>query len=238
MAKKKKAAKKSAEVEQELKLQLSPRDLEKVFLVLRKKAVGKKVEHKYLPRAYFDTRDLLLYRNSISVRVQYKQGKEGKIGAYEQTVKFDLPPEKGVVAGAFFRKECKDMVATHIPALAKITDAEGRAVAKRFRTKRLFHIFTAAIERRSFLLKVGRGKKEGVVEVAFDVGEIFLDAQGRRQGFSEIEIERVEGSPEAIHIAELLVRGLARSAALQPLSKAQQGSRLYRAANRRAKSRA
>ncbi|MDI1226325.1 MAG: CYTH domain-containing protein [bacterium] len=238
MAKKKKAAKKSAEVEQELKLQLSPRDLEKVFVVLRKKAVGKKVEHKYLPRAYFDTRDLLLYRNSISVRVQYKQGKEGKIGAYEQTVKFDLPPEKGVVAGAFFRKECKDMVATHIPALAKITDAEGRAVARRFRTKRLFHIFTAAIERRSFLLKVGRGKKEGVVEVAFDVGEIFLDAQGRRQGFSEIEIERVEGSPEAIHIAELLVRGLARSAALQPLSKAQQGSRLYRAANRRAKSRA
>jgi inorganic triphosphatase YgiF len=236
MAKKKKAAAKSAEVEQELKLQLSPKDLEKVFAVLRKKAIGKKVEHKYLPRAYFDTRDLLLYRNSISVRVQYKAGKEGKIGAYEQTVKFDLPPAKGVVAGAFFRKECKDMVANHIPALGKISDAEGREVARRFRTKRLFHIFTAAIERRSFNMKVGRGKKEGIVEVAFDVGEIFLDAQGRRQPFSEIEIEMVKGNPSAIHAAELMVRGLARSAALQPLSKAQQGSRLYRAANRRKKS--
>ncbi|MBL8713961.1 MAG: CYTH domain-containing protein [Alphaproteobacteria bacterium] len=234
MAKKKKAAK-SSEVEQELKLQLSHRDLEKVFAVLRKKAIGKKVEHKYLPRAYFDTRDLLLYRNSVSVRVQYKPGKEGKIGGYEQTVKFDLPPEKGVVSGAFFRKECKDMVAGHVPLLAKISDAEGRAVAKRFRAKRLFHIFTAAIERRSFNLKVGRGKKAGVVEVAFDVGEIFLDAQGRRQAFSEIEIEMVKGHPDAIHTAELMVRGLARSAALQPLSKAQQGSRLYRAATRRNK---
>ncbi len=237
MAKKKKAAAKSSEVEQELKLQLSPRDLEKVFAVLRKKAIGKKVEHKYLPRAYFDTPDLLLYRNSVSVRVQYKPGKEGKMGGYEQTVKFDLPPEKGVVAGAFFRKECKDMVANHIPLLAKISDAEGRAVAKRFRTKRLFHIFTAAIERRSFNLKVGRGKKAGVVEVAFDRGEIYLDAQGRRQSFSEIEIEMVKGNPDAIHTAELMVRGLARSAALQPLSKAQQGSRLYRAATRRSKTR-
>lgn len=226
-----------SEVEREIKIQVSPRDLEKVFGALKKKALGKKIEHKYLPRAYYDTRDLLLYRHSISVRMQYKPGKNGKIGSYEQTVKFDLEPDANAQRGTFFRKECKDQTRHYVPSLARISDAEGRAVAKPFKNKRVFHIFTAAIERRAFELKVGSGRNAGVVEVAFDVGEIILDTNGRRYPFSEIEIEMVKGSPEAIAIVQKKIAKLARSAKLQPLSKAQQGTRLYRRVSAGRKSR-
>ena len=226
-----------SEVEHELKIQLSQRDLEKVFVALKKKAVGKKIEHKYLPRAYYDTHDLLLYRHSISVRMQYKPGKNGKMGSYEQTVKFDLPPGEEVAKGSFLRKECKDPTRDYVPSLAKITDREGRATAKPFRNKKVKHIFTAAIERRSFELKAGRGKKSGVVEVAFDVGEIILDTNGRRYPFSEIEIEMVKGNAEAIALVQKKIKKLARSAKLQPLSKAQHGTRLYKRIARGRKSR-
>ena len=228
MAGKKKAKPSNSEIEQELKIQLSPRDLEKVFKTLKKKAIGKKVEHKYMPRAYYDTPDLELYQSAISVRMQYKPGKGGKIGGYEQTVKFDLPHGATVAKGAFFRKECKDMLKGHKPQLALISDLEGRAIARSFHNKKVIHIFTAAVERRSFELKSGGGKKRGVVEVAFDVGEIILDSNGRHYPFSEIEIEVVKGSAEAILVVEKKIRAIARSARLQPLSKAQQGSRLYR----------
>lgn len=219
-----------SEVEHELKIQVSMRDLEKVFKILKKKALKNKIEHKYLPRAYYDTRDLLLYRHSISVRMQYKPGKNGKIGCYEQTVKFDIPPDLDVdvAKGTFLRKECKDVTRDYVPSLARISDAEGRATARPFRKKKVQHIFTAAIERRSFELKAGSGKKAGVVEVAFDLGEIILDTNGRRYPFSEIEIEMVKGSPEAIALIQKKIKKLARSARLQPLSKAQQGTRLYR----------
>lgn len=235
MAGKKKPS--NSEIEQELKIQLSPRDLEKVFRLLKKKAIGKKVEHKYMPRAYYDTPDLELYQNAISLRMQYKPGKGGKIGGYEQTVKFDLPHGATVAKGAFFRKECKDMLRGHRPQLALISDAEGRAIARSFHNKKVIHIFTAAVERRSFELKSGGGKKRGVVEVAFDIGEIILDSNGKHYPFSEIEIEMIKGSPEAILAVGKKIRRIARSARIQPLSKAQHGSRLYRRSSYRKKSR-
>ena len=225
-------------IEQEVKIQLSARDLEKVFRMLKKKADGK-VEHKYLPRAYYDTHDLRLYQNAISVRMQYKPGKGGKIGGYEQTLKFEMMPIAGnenVIEGAFFRKECKDMVGGRFPQLARVSDREGRSRVRRFRNKRLIHLFTAAIERRSFEMKVGGGKKKGIVEVAFDVGEIILDSNGRHYPFYEIEIELVKGSPEAIEVLEKKIRRMARSARHQPLSKSQHGSRLYRKSIYRRKS--
>jgi inorganic triphosphatase YgiF len=225
MAGKKKPS--TAEIEQELKIQVSARDLEKIFKILKKKAEGK-VEHKYMPRAYYDTRELKLYDNAISVRIQYKPGKGGKIGGYEQTLKFEPQESQQVVKGAFFRKECKDMIRSRTPLLGKVSDREGRARVKSFRNKKLFHIFTAAIERRSFEMKAGGGKKRGVVEIAFDVGEIILDSNGRHYPFFEIELELVKGNPAAIEILDKKIRGMARSARHQPLSKSQHGSRLYR----------
>jgi inorganic triphosphatase YgiF len=86
-------------------------------------------------------------------------------------------------------------------------------------------------------MKAGGGKKKGTVEVAFDVGEIILDSNGRHYPFFEIEIELVKGNPEAIEILQKKIRRLARSARHQPLSKSQHGSRLYRRSIYRRKSR-
>ncbi|MBI1216207.1 MAG: CYTH domain-containing protein [Alphaproteobacteria bacterium] len=231
------APKKSkSEVEHELKISMTPRDLEKVFKALTKKlAVRKTVSHKYMPRAYYDTPDLKLYKNAISLRIQYKPGKGGVLGTYEQTVKFDLTPEQPIAHGTFLRKECKDPVPTHKPEIAKLSDREAKALLKPFKKKKMQHIFTAAIERRAFNLKVGRGKKAGVVEVAFDVGEIILACNDSRHAFSEVELEVVKGSHEAIYIIQKKIHALARSAGVQHLSKAQQGSRLHQKHCRRRK---
>lgn len=217
-----------SEIEQELKIRLSPRDLEKVFAALtRKPRVRNAVEHKYMPRAYYDTPDLQLYKHSISLRVQYKPGKQGKMGSYEQTLKYDLP-FVSFGNGVLFRKEMKEPLPSHEPILSRFHDREARLLIKPFRNKRFVHIFTASIERRSFNLRLGRGKKRGTVEVAFDVGTIILAGNGRHYPFAEIEIEAKGGNPEAINTLQRKILKLARSAKIQPLSKAQQGSLIYK----------
>jgi inorganic triphosphatase YgiF len=231
---KKNNKKDKSEIEQELKIALSPADLEKLFRALKKKAIGKKIEHKYMPRAYYDTPDLRLYQNSISLRMQYKPGKNGKIGGYEQTVKFDVPPadiRQTLAKGVFLRKECKDMIRFHAPVLTKVSDRQCRSAVKPFHNKKMVHIFTAAIERRAFNLRVGRGKKRGILEVAFDVGAIIIGSDRKHYPFYEVELEVKSGSPETIELLRGKIKKIARSAKVQTLSKAQQGSRLYRRAH-------
>ena len=216
-----------SEIEQELKIKLSLRDLEHVFQVLtRKPRVRNAVQHKFLPRAYYDTKDLQLYRKGISLRVQYKPGKQGKIGSYEQTLKYDLGVMP-VAAGVLYRKEIKDVLPDPVPNIARFKGPEARAMTKPFRAKRFIHIFTASIERRSVNLKIGNGKKRGEVEVAFDVGVVVLPDTGKYYAFYEIEIEHKGGNPAAIETLQKKIMRMARSAKIQPLSKAQQGSRLY-----------
>lgn len=231
---KKNNKKDKSEIEQELKIALSPGDLEKLFKALKKKAMGKKVEHKYMPRAYYDTPDLRLYQNSISLRMQYKPGKNGRIGGYEQTVKFDVPPgniKRSLAKGVFLRKECKDMIHFHAPVLKKVSDRECRSAIKPFYNKKMVHIFTAAIERRAINVKVGRGKKSGILEVAFDVGAIIIGSDRKHYPFYEVELEVKSGNPEIIEVLRGKIKKIARSARVQHLSKAQQGSRLYRRAH-------
>lgn len=215
------------EVEQELKIKVSAEDLEAVFNALADQAVGGKVAHKYLPRYYYDTVNMDFYHNGISVRVQYKPGKDGKLGGYEQTVKFELPHGTAVAQGALFRKECKDIIASRKPDLAAVSDPEAGKIVQSFKAKRLKHIFTAAIERRSFDVQIGRGKNRGKVEVAFDVGEIIIPGKGGHYPFSEIEIEIKEGAPAAIERIHSKIKKIAPLAKVQPLSKADQGSRIY-----------
>jgi len=218
---------KRVEVEQELKIKLSRQDLEKVFTAFtRKPRVRSTVEHKYMPRAYYDTPDLLLYRHSISLRVQYKPGKSGKVGSYEQTLKYDLPFSP-FTTGVLFRKEIKDPLPTHLPNLRRFVGAEAQAMVKSFKNKKFVHVFTAGIERRSFDLKIGNGKKRGTVEVAFDVGSMIMPVSGKHYPFAEIEVEVKNGNPIAIEAVQKKIMRLARSAKIQPLSKAQQGSRLF-----------
>ncbi|MDE1153650.1 MAG: CYTH domain-containing protein [Micavibrio sp.] len=220
--------KKRIEVEQELKIKLTRQDLEKVFTAFtRKPRMRNAVEHKYMPRAYYDTPDLLLYRHSISLRVQYKPGKAGKMGSYEQTLKYDLPFTP-LTTGVLFRKELKDPLPSHMPNLRRFIGAEAQAMVKSFKNKKFVHVFTAGIERRSFDMKIGSGKKRGTVEVAFDVGAVILPVSGKHYPFAEIEIEVKNGNPVAIEAVQKKILRLARSAKIQPLSKAQQGSLLFK----------
>lgn len=220
------------EIEQEVKITLSSQDLEKVFRSFSRKEGATAVEHKYLPRAYYDTPALELHKQGISLRVQYKKGAKGKLGGHEQTVKFDLLPEGGAVSGVLLRKECKDMLKSHAPDLSAVSDRKAKKLLAPFRGKKLTHLFTAAIERRYFNLSVGKGKKKGTVELAFDVGEVVLADGSKRESFTEIEIELKDGNPAAIMDVEEKVLRLARSAHIQPLSKADQGVQLYLSAQR------
>lgn len=217
-----------SEDEQEVKISLSKGDLEKVFNAFAKKHASGKIEHKYMPRAYWDTPALELDSNNISVRVQYKEGKGADVGGHEQTVKFDLAPSKTLAQGAVLRREIKDMMPDHQPDLSIVTDRKAKAALRPFLHKRLKHVFTAAIERRYFEAEVGRGKRKGRVEIAFDVGEIIIQHNGRRYPLYEIELEKKRGSKDAIDKLRKEILSIAPSAKIQPLSKSRQGSQYYR----------
>ena len=219
----------NVEVEQEIKIQLSREDLERVFSKLSAEVKTKDIGHKYLPRQYFDTSDLMLHAKHISLRVQYKPGAKGTLGSYEQTVKFELIPQKALVKGMLLRKECKDAIGSPHPDLSAIADSQAVDIIKPFKNKKLIHIFTAAVERRMFNLEVGKGKKRGTVEVAFDVGNIILAENGKHYPFSEIEIELKKGSDAAITAVQEKIMKLAPSAYIKSYtSKADVGCRIYK----------
>lgn len=217
-----------SENEQEVKIKLSKRDLEKVFNALSKKYGPGDIDHKYMPRAYWDTLRLDLDQHNISVRVQYKEGSDGDMGGHEQTVKLDLPHGNTLAKGAVLRREVKDIMPGHEPDLSIVTDAKTKPALKPFLKKKLRHVFTAAIERRYFEVETGHGKHKGTVEIAFDLGEIVLPHNGRRYALCEIELEKKSGSKDAIDKLRAHILEIASSAKIQPLSKSQQGSRFFR----------
>lgn len=221
------AQKKKPEIETEQKISLSAQEMETVFRALSRKSGAGKVTHKYRPRMYYDTPRLGLYRHDLSLRVQYKSGKSGQLGCYEQTVKMEVAPKSPLEKGVLLRKECKDDLPTHRPSLAAVSDRQARKALAPFKGKKLVHIFTAAMERRYFDWKLRDGKKKGVVEVAFDRGEIVLPRNNRSRGFCEIEIELKKGGPRFIALARDEILRLAPSARVQKLSKAEQGIRFF-----------
>jgi len=230
------AKKHASEIEQELKISLTREDLEKVFASFAKDVKKTDIRHKFLPRDYYDTEDLAMQAAGVSLRVQYKPGKNGTLGSYEQTVKFALTPDGAADAEALYRKECKDMLDKNRPDMARVADPEAVQVIKPFKNKELKHIFTAAIERRYFNVAAGKGKKRGEVELAFDVGKITLpDAAGVEQPLAEIEIEIKKGSPKAIAAIKEKIFKIAPGARVQREDKSAQGSRLYRTACKQAK---
>jgi len=228
------AKKHKSEVEQELKISLTNKDLEKVFAFFAEEVKKADIRHKFMPRDYYDTEKLEMQDAGVSLRVQYKPGKNGALGSYEQTVKFALAPDDEADAEALYRKECKDTLEKNSPDMALVDDPEAVEAVKPFRNKSLKHIFTAAIERRYFNVEAGKGKKWGEVEIAFDVGKITLpDYADVEQPLAEIEIEIKKGSPKAIAAIKEKIFEIAPSARVQREDKSAQGSKLYRAAARK-----
>lgn len=216
-----------SEVETELKIKLSRSDLENVFKILLKDKDAGRLEHKFLPRAYYDTDDLDFHKAGISLRVQYNAGKGKKIGCYRQTFKFEMKQDGTLEQGTFLRTECKNNLESPKPDVTIIADPDAQLKLKPFKNKKLSHIFTASIERRYFTLPVWEGKNKAVVELAFDVGDIILQPDGENFPISEIEIEVKSGNPSAIETLKNEILQLAPSAQVQPYSKAQTGTQLY-----------
>lgn len=214
--------------EQETKFDVTRAQLEYLFDVFSKGLKDDDIEHKYRPRDYYDTPDFDLYRQKMSLRVQYLQGKGRAAGGFEQTLKFELKKDFSAAADALLRKECKNMLAEHEPALSQVSDKEGAHKVKTLQDKPLKHYFTVAVERRYFTIDVGKGKHKSTVELAFDVGEIVLTSDQSRHPFTEIEIELKKGSPAAIDYIQEQILRLAPTARLQHQSKAEQGIELYR----------
>ncbi|HYD17206.1 MAG TPA: CYTH domain-containing protein [Patescibacteria group bacterium] len=218
------------EDEQEVKIVLSKGDLEKVFNALMREYAPGHIEHKYLPRHYYDTPNLDLDQNGLSVRMQYKQGKGAAVGGYEQTVKVDISEGATLAAGALFRREIKNPMPDHAPDLSVVTDKQAKQALAPFLKQPLKHIFTAAIERRYYEIELGHGRKKSSAEIAFDVGEIILPHNDSHTPFYEIEIERKSGSSHAIDKLRDKILELAPSARVQPQPKSKQGTELYRRA--------
>ena len=217
------AGKKSrSQIETELKIKLSPDDLEKVLKKLRKEAVSGSFYHKYMPRYYYDTEALDLHQRGASLRVQYVSGKRGALGAYEQTFKYGLEDSGDEV---LTRKEVKDEVESPLPDLTAIQDADAVKISSGIENKSLKHIFTAAIERRLFYIEKGKNTE---LEIAFDVGIISLsDDISKFIKINEIEIEVKKGSAKSIQEIREMIFDIAPSAEIQRQSKSEQGTIFY-----------
>ncbi|MCK5555228.1 MAG: CYTH domain-containing protein [Alphaproteobacteria bacterium] len=218
--------KNKSEIETELKIKLSPKDMEKVLQKLIKEKGESEVFHKFTPRMYYDTPDFLLHKNGISLRVQYNPGKNGHLGEHEQTLKLESTSDAPPVSGVLRRKECHSKLKNHQPDLQSITDREAIKVLAPLKCKKPVHIFTAAIERRFFDLKLQCGKNHGIVEMAFDSGYLVLSDNSAYQNFSEIEVELKNGRTNFIEIVRDKIIRIASSAKVQTLSKAKQGIHL------------
>ena len=75
-------------------------------------------------------------------------------------------------------------------------------------------------------------QKNNKAEVAFDTGTITVPRTKMALPFSEIEIELKNGSLSIVSQLQKEITGMARSAKIQPLSKAAQGCSLYKKAQR------
>ena len=222
----KKRSKETTEIE--VKIKMSSRDLERVFDSFVKKDKGS-LKHKFYPRFYFDTENLDLYNKNVSIRTQYKPGAHGKVGSYEQTVKFSLSKttsEKDLMV----RGEYKDFIDTSFPALGKISSVQAKRHFKSIKSSNLRHVFTAAVERRILLVpsKSPTTGKKGIVEVAFDIGNIFLAPPlAARLPISEIELEVKSGPDDIIKPIKDKILKMAPSAKVHTKAKVDLGMGLY-----------
>ncbi|MBI1774688.1 MAG: CHAD domain-containing protein [Proteobacteria bacterium] len=165
-----------------------------------------------LSSVYFDTPDLRLAKDDVTLRVR-RHGRR-----HIQTVK--LGPMRQ--AGLFSRAEWEEPVPTSKPDPARIGNRKLRQRIDRVRLKRgLKPIFGTEFKRTNWLLKGHRG---GKVAVGLDVGEI-KTREGSRS-ICELELELKSGKPgELFEVAEALARDMPLR--LEFESKASRGFALY-----------
>lgn len=218
-----------SETEYELKIDVSKSDLEKVFRFFARKVEASDISHKCLPRDYYDTPNFDLDGKGESLRIQYKQGRRGRPGGFEQTYKYERPLKgKKSIKGALVRQECPNAVSSNLPDISSIKDLEAKKNILPIKNKDLVYVFTAVIERRYFELSIGTGKNKGRVELAFDLGALVIHNPDKSEPISEIEIELKSGSDAAIVEIEKKIFQIASTAKVSSKPKSARGCALRR----------
>jgi len=212
------------DIEVELKLALPEDQLESVFLSLKDKAGKKGICDKHRPRDYYDTVSLKLLSKRVALRVQLKEGR-----GYEQTIKYAPSGQEEIRDGILARMEWKDWVTENKPDIGIIGNEEAKALFTDIKQKRLFHVFTADVKRRYFVIDVEMpGGQQAKVELAFDKGHVKLAPPYKgKETVCEIEIEMKQGSDQAIDVVKEMILKMAPQACVSTRSKAQMGYSLY-----------
>lgn len=204
--------------ETELKLAVSPDDMEKLRSspAIAARATGKAAT-KTLESTYYDTADRRLAARLVTVRVR-------KVGdRFLQTVKG--APDRDSLG----RAEWECPVDGPTPDLSRVTDAEALDLLGPVGESDLLPLFTTVVERTTQLVTMGKGDADGDadgesaagIEIAFDRGDI-RTPDGGSVPISEVELELRSGSPAALYDLAL---ELAKAAPLRldPRTKASRG---------------
>ncbi len=142
-----------------------------------------------LDSTYYDTADLKLFRSGLALRVR-------QIGqTYVQTLK----QGDGTAPGRLGRGEWEVPLPSAEPDPAAFESAEAEALLNDTPVAELRPVFSTRIERHRRILTDpgGDGRPPSRIEIAFDEGEVI--AGEHSVPVREIELELLEGAPEALY---------------------------------------
>jgi triphosphatase len=175
-------------------------------------------KRKELTNHYFDTENLSLSLNKIALRTRgTKQDNEGI--HFEQTIK----TSGSAVAGLHQRPEYNVDINDALPNISLFPHdiwQEGTNIEE-LQTQ-LMELFSTNFTRHTWLVTLA----DAQVEIALDYGDIFCQGHKEKLKIFEIELELVNGKPEALFV---LTKILFTQLALRPgqLTKAARGYTLY-----------
>ena len=194
--------------EVELKLRIRPED---IALLQGAPLLGRgKPTTRQLETVYFDTADLSLRKQAVTLRVR-RQG-----SGFVQTVKA-VPAEAGAVLA---RGEWENKLAQGRPDLASVQKGEGRNRLRGIAQDDLKPVFASHIRRTTRLLRNARTQVQ--IEVALDQGELRTE-DGAVLPISELELELKRGRDTgALYDLALALNDVA-PVRVEPRSKAQRG---------------
>ena len=180
------------DVEIEIKLRGEPDSLKRVFsgAPIRDRETGRAAT-KRLDNVYYDTADQRLRARGLAFRVR----KDGR--RYYQTLKSD--DAEGLAA---YRGEWQNPLRSGEPDLALMPEGGRAALDEAIDPDDLRPVFTTRVQRtvRRVETKDHAGRSS-LVEAALDLGSI--EANGASVPIAEVELELLEGSPEALYALAL-----------------------------------
>jgi inorganic triphosphatase YgiF len=186
------------DAEIELKLSGQPEALESIFAspTICDKSTGRGVTRR-LENVYYDTRDQRLRAQGLAFRVR----RHGR--SYVQTLKSN--DTEGLVS---YRGEWETPLTSSEPDLAVLPVGALEVLQGLVTPEELESQFTTRVRRRVRRIRVIDQKgRESLIEAALDSGTI--ETRGDRMPIAEIELELLEGSPDALYSLALELDKLA-----------------------------